>query len=175
MTLVVEDGTGTNSPKADSYNSLDEIQAYADDHGLTFATSPTEPAEAAARRAAVWLDATYRDRLPGTRTNGRQQGLAWPRTDATDIDGEEIADDEIPLEWKAAHCEATIKEFNSPGTLSPDLERGGEVKRLAAGSVEIEYKDSAPADTIFSAIDALLSGLIVTKKSNTSVCFLSRA
>jgi hypothetical protein len=175
MTLVVEDGTGTNSPKADSYNSLDEIQAYADDHGLTFATSPTEPAEAAARRAAVWLDATYRDRLPGTRTNGRQQGLAWPRTGATDIDGNEIADDEIPAEWKAAHAEATIKELASPGTLSPDLERGGDIKRMKAGSVEIEYKDGAPATTIFSAIDSILSGLIVTKKSSTVVGFSARA
>jgi len=175
MSLVVELGEGLSSPRSDSYNSLDEIAAYAEDHGLTFTTSPAEPAEAAARRAAVWLDSQYRDRLPGTRTNGRDQALQWPRSDAKDIDCNEIADDEIPAEWKAAHAEASIKEFNSPGTLSPDLERGGDIKRMKAGSVEIEYKDGAPATTIFSAIDSILSGLIVTKKSSTVVGFSARA
>lgn len=175
MALVVETGSGLSSPRADSYNSLDEIETYAADHGLTFVTSPAEQAEAAARRAAVWLDGAYRDRLPGTRTNGREQGLAWPRTGATDIDGNEIADDEIPAEWKAAHAEAAIKELASPGTLSPDLDRGGDIKRMRAGSVEIEYKDGAPATTVFSAIDSILSGLIVTKKSSTIVGFSARA
>ena len=175
MALVVEMGEGLSSPRADSYSSLEEIEAYANAHGLTFVTSPAEPAEAAARRASVWLDGAYRDRLPGTRTNGRDQALQWPRSDAKDIDGNEIADNEIPAEWKAAHAEASIKEFNAPGTLSPDLERGGDIKRMKAGSVEVEYKDGAPATTVFSAIDAILSGLIVTKKSATVVSFSTRA
>jgi len=45
-----------------------------------------------------------------------------------------------------------------PGSLSPDLDRGGAIKTLKAGSVEIDYAESAPVSTTFTAIDGLLSG-----------------
>jgi hypothetical protein len=158
MTLVVEDGTGLAN--ADAYVSLDDCEAYAAARGLTFATSPSAAGEAAIRVATAFIDNTYRSRFTGQRLNGRSQALEWPRIYATDAAGNDIASDEIPVEIVNATCEAAIREFAAPGTLTPDLERGGGVKRLKAGSVEIEYMAGALAQTLFTAVDAALSGLI---------------
>jgi hypothetical protein len=166
MALVVEDGTGLST--AESYVSVADAATYASNHGLTFAASPEAAAEQALRRATQWLDATYGSQFPGTRTNGRSQALQWPRTDATDVEGEEIASDEIPVEIINATIEAAIRELATPGTLTPDLKRGGSIKRVKAGSVEVEYGAGATAMTLFTKIDAVLSSLI-EKRSPYSV------
>lgn len=156
MPLTVDPG----APDADSYVSTADAFAYAVARGLAFPTSPSAPAEAALRTATAWIDAKYRSRFPGSRLNGRAQALEWPRANATDVSGEVIASDEIPVEILNATIEAAIRELAEPGTLSPDLERGGAIKRVKAGSVEVEYGGNATAATVFSAIDAALSGLL---------------
>jgi ABC-type sulfate transport system substrate-binding protein len=51
--------------------------------------------------------------------------------------------------------------------LTPDLERGGEIKRVKADTVEVEYSDGANATTTFTAIDGLLADLVTgTSASN---------
>lgn len=156
MTLIVTAGASN----ADSYNTLDEISAYATAHGLTFATSPSAAGEAAARVAAQWIDARYGSRFSGYKTNGRAQSRAWPRTAAYDAEWLLLDSAEIPQEIKDAHAEAAIREFAAPGTLAPDLERGGGIRSLRAGSVAIEYASNAAAGTTFSTIDGLLVGLL---------------
>lgn len=158
MALVVEDGTGKED--ADSYVELADAVAYAAARGLTFPASPAGPAEAALIRATAAIDATYRARFPGQRTNGRAQSLEWPRKYAGDAAGEPIADDEIPQEVINATCEAAVRELSSPNSMMPDLERGGQIKSLQAGSVAIEYGSNATAQTTFSLIDGILSSLI---------------
>jgi len=161
VSLTVEDGTGLAD--ADAYVSIDDCADYATARALTFATSPSAAGEAAIRIATSWIDNTYRTRFTGSRKNGRSQALEWPRIYATDAAGNDIASDEVPIEIMNATCEAAIRELASPGTLQPDLERGGAIKRLKAGSVEVEYQAGALARTLFTAVDAALSGLLIAR------------
>ncbi len=159
--MIVEDGTGVTS--ANSYVLEDEFDEYCDARGTTPATGD---AEAALVRATQFIDTTYRTRFSGTKVNGRDQALQWPRTGATDDDAEEIEDDEIPQEIKDAVCEAALRELEEPGSMQPDLERGGDIRRLKAGSVEIEYGGAASAETTFTIIDNILAGLLESPSGN---------
>lgn len=158
MTIIVEDGSGVTG--ANSYASVDVCAAYCTARGLAFGTSPTTTGEQALIRATAAIDAKYGPRFPGSRTNGRSQALAWPRVDAVDGEDEDIASDEIPVEIVNAVCEAAVRELASPGSMAPDLERGGGVKSLKAGSVAIEYGANAAAGTTFTVIDGILASLL---------------
>jgi hypothetical protein len=172
MALEIEDGTGKTD--ADSYVSVADLVAYAEARGKTIADSPADNAEAALRKATQWIDATYRARFSGTKTNGREQALQWPRTDAVDADGEEIAEDEVPAEIIQATCEAAIREYEDPDTLAPDLDRGGAIQSIKAGSVAITYADGAPGVTTFQMIDGILAGLLLPDPAKSPV-FVMRA
>ncbi|PWJ88363.1 hypothetical protein C8D77_11185 [Mesorhizobium loti] len=169
MALVVEDGTGLAG--ANSYVSVADFEAYLDSRATAL---PSGDEEGALIRATDFIDGEYRLRFPGKRLLGRTQALEWPRKEAVDQFGEDIDDDEVPVEIKNATCEAAVRELADPGSLSPDLERGGKIKELKAGSVDITYTDGAPAETIFSIIDKALSG-IIGKRSTTSSSFFLRA
>lgn len=158
MAIDVEDGNGLADSV--SYLSAAEFKEYADARGMSYEGKSDDEIEQALIRGTSWLDSTFRSRWPGVRLNGRAQALAWPRSGATDADGEEIAEDEIPAEVLDATAEAAYRELNEPGSLSPDLERGGAIRRLKAGSVEVEYATTASALTTFSAIDGILAGLL---------------
>ena len=158
MSIVVEDGSGVAG--ANSYVAVDDCKAYCDARGLTFSASPTAEGEQALIRATQAIDAMYGARYPGYRTNGRDQSLQWPRAEATDAEGEEIADDEIPQEIIDATCEAAVRELATPGSMMPDLERGGRIQSLQAGSVAITYGSNAEAVTTFQTIDGVLAGLL---------------
>lgn len=155
MTLLVEDGSGVVG--ANSYATEDDFDTYTEDHGYTVTVGDTE---AALVRATTILDGIYRKSYPGTRTNGRTQYLQWPRTLATDAEGEEIADDEIPQEIIDATCEIALRELASPNSVLPDLERGGSIRSVKAGSVAIQYGDAAPNVTTLQIIDGILGPLI---------------
>jgi len=155
LTFTVEDGTGIAG--ANSYCTEDTFDDYAELHAYAVTVGDTE---AALVRATTSLDAQYRRLYPGTKTNGRDQGLEWPRTGAIDMGGVALPDDEIPQEIIDATCELALRELSSPGSTQPDLDRGGEIHRLKAGSVEIEYGANAAATTTFSVVDGILSSLI---------------
>jgi hypothetical protein len=72
----------------------------------------------------------------------------------------------VPIEIVHATIEAAVRELATPGSLAPDLERGGAIKSLRAGSVGIEYMGNAPAETIFTLIDGILSGLLGSRSSS---------
>lgn len=158
MTIVVEDGSGLGD--ANSYVSVDDCAEYAAARGLTFVASPPVLAEQALVRATAALDATYRGAFPGYKTNGRSQALEWPRTGGYDADGDAIDSDEIPAEIIQACCEMAIREFATPGMMLPDLERGGQIEMVKAGVVAIQYSGNAPAQTTFTLIDGILSGIL---------------
>jgi hypothetical protein len=163
MSIVVEDGTG--KADAESYVSAADANAYAASHGLTFAIAGDDAAlaEAALRRATTWLDAEYGARFPGQRNNGRGQALQWPRSDAVDAAGEEIASDEVPAEIVAATIEAAVREKASPGSLSPDVTPGKVKTRAKVGEIEVEYAASgsvAEQRPVLSVVDGILSGLL---------------
>lgn len=158
---------------ADSYVSVADCAAYAAKKGLAFPASPADPAEQALRRATAWIDATYRIRFPGAATDV-WQSLEWPRAGVV-YRGEAYDETKIPQQIKDATCEAAIREIAKPGILSPDRQRGGAIKEIQAGSVDITFADNAPIETTFTAIDGLLSGFLLPAKGKTSTAFVARA
>ena len=153
--MIVEDGTGIG----DSYASEAAFETYCEARGLTF----TGDVEAALVRASAWLDARYGARYPGKRAFGRDQGLGWPRVDATDRECEDIAEDAVPVEIVKATCAAALRELASSGSLSPDVAGGGAVKRERIGSLEVEYANADGTRALgpkFPEIDGILAGLI---------------
>jgi hypothetical protein len=185
MALIVEDGTGLAN--ADAYVSAANCLAYSVANGSSFPpfvlTDPVA-ADAAIRRATTFID-SYRARFPGFRLKRRLQALEWPRSGAFTylpstgreypyLDGRSdilrlsqlgysyIGSNEIPTEIVKATCEAAIRELATPLSMSPDLERGGYVKSLKAGSVEIVYQDGADPNSTTQLIDGILSGLLLS-------------
>lgn len=156
MTLITTPG----AIDADSWASLEEAADYALKYGRSFPTSPVEPAEQALRRGRQVIDVLYAPRYPGEQTS-TTQALSWPRKYVC-YRGGVLADDAIPDELKAAQIEAAIRELATPNSMLPDLERGGGIRSLKAGSVAIEYAGNASARTTFTAIDGILSGLLGT-------------
>lgn len=180
MALTVEDGTGV--PEADSYLEIADIAAYATKRGLSFSTADAPAAEAAARRAATWLDATYRDRLPGVRLAGRGQGLEWPRKAAVDSYGTELPSDEVPSEWIYAFCEVAVRELAQPGSLSPDVVIGRVKKSVSiSGAVSVTYADEGGVVSsqrpVLTLVDDILGGLLGKPlgSGRSSVKFLRRS
>lgn len=186
ITVVVEDGSGVDGGNA--YLDIADWKTYAFYQGWDFSAvikgdRPSDPTDgemsdkiaAAIIRGRGWLDASYRSRWPGFRTNGRDQATAWPRRDVIDGDGEDIADDEIPQEIIDASAQAAWRELQEPGSLSPDLERGGAIKSLKAGSVEVTYADNAPVATTRTLIDEMIAGLLLDLPANTAVSWPKRA
>jgi hypothetical protein len=114
MPLIIEDGTGIAN--ADSYVTVAECDAFAVAFfGASLGGSLADK-EAALRRAAAFMNG-----LPwkGLRTEGRDQGLAWPRTGVTDGEENDISENEIPQEIKRAQMIFARAEFQTPGLLSP--------------------------------------------------------
>lgn len=166
MTLVVEDGTGLST--AESYVSVADCAAYATARALSFSTEDTAAAEAALRRATAWIDGQYRSRFSGVRQHRRLQALEWPRGWAEDNECNPISASEVPVEIVHATCEAAVRELAKPGSMSPDLKRGGAIKRVKAGSVEVEYGAGATATTVFATIDGILASLLRPRSAYTA-------
>lgn len=180
MTLTVEDGTGLSN--ADAYQGIADIQTYAVSRMLSFDITDVPKAEGAARRAAVFLDSSYRTRLPGQRVKGRAQSREWPRKNAYDAAGQAIASDEVPAEWLDANAEVAIRELASPGALSPDVVTGKIKKSVTVvGAVSVTYADDADLvgsqRPTLTLVDDLLSGLLSTalETGRAGVFFLGRA
>jgi hypothetical protein len=154
MTMVVETGTGIAN--SNSYVSTTDFETYCDDHGYTI---PSGDEESALVRATLALDAAYRANYPGYRTLGRMQGLDWPRTAAYDYEGYVIDTLTVPREIIWSTCEMGLREITTPGIMQPDLKRGGFIRSMRAGSVEIVYGGSSNR-TIFTIVDGIMSSLL---------------
>lgn len=164
MALVVTPGSAT----ADSFVSLADCDTYCEAHGLTdwtsVADSPAEPKEAALRRATAFLSSAFT--WKGSRTDGRSQALAWPRTDVEDAEGETVAEDAIPVEIVQATCMIAAKELASPGYMSPAVVLADRVKRERVGPIEVEYMGGAmtpeASRPILTLVEDMVSGLLAT-------------
>jgi len=163
MSLIVEDGTGVAG--AESYVTLAFADAYFGNRThLTIAVTwnaETDDAkkEGALREASAYLDAKYGAYYKGT-VAGAVQGLLWPRTGAAD--SADFALQPIPSELQRASCELAARALSEP--LASDDARGGKVKRLKAGSVEIEYADGAPVATVYGIVDGIMEPLLNGKQ-----------
>lgn len=156
--LIVEDGSIVSD--ANSYVDYDYVTAY---HALrgnsAWAAGTVLDQQYAIIRATQAIDSLYKGKWKGSQTEYGTQELEWPRT-GVKVGTNDVAGDIIPAALKKAVAEAALKELSTPGTLTPDLDRGGEIKRIKADVVEVEYMDGANATTTFTAIDGLIADLV---------------
>lgn len=156
--------TPPGAVNCNSYVAVVDCLAYANNMGLLFdgvagATSAISGGTALLR-ATAWIDGTYRLRFMGLRVGLRAQPLEWPRYSVSDTFGNYVDQTTIPVEIVKATCEAACREYAEPGVLAPDLDRGGLIKKLKAGPVEVDYGANAGALTVFTIIDNILSSLL---------------
>jgi hypothetical protein len=137
MALVIENGTGLAN--AEAYSSVADCSAWAVAYYGHALNGNTADKEAAIRRAVAYMDGL---RWKGTRTRGRAQALAWPRSGVTDCEGSTIAASSIPAEVIFAQHVLARAEFQSPGVLSPSVTLGAVVRREKVDVIEAEYDTS---------------------------------
>ena len=90
-------------------------------------------------RGSEYIDQAFRDGFPGTKTGLRAQLREWPRTSATDTEGNAIDVNTVPDEVIYASYEAALRELVTPGSLLPDYNPGKQKKRVKADVIEVEY------------------------------------
>ena len=162
--LEVEDGTIV--PNANSYVRQDYVDNYLSIQGYTdYLAATQDEKQGAIVRATSALEAIYGDRYPGEPVNGRLQSLLWPRKGATDVDGEEIAENEIPVELKRASAEAAYLEWLQPGYLTPNWTPDQLVKSEKLGPLSVTYSDPAAFGRggnkpTLAKIDSIMSGFL---------------
>jgi hypothetical protein len=166
MALTIETGSGAADTEA--YADADAYIAWHTAHWGTAPTAAEAAIEAAIRRGVAFLDGL---RWVGSRANGRSQALAWPRQDAVDGEGNEIAEAEIPAEVIDAQHALTRAELASPGTLSPDVTLGGQKVLVGVDSLRWEVQKTANTveaqrATVTAAMDRI-AGLLAGGGSAT--------
>ncbi len=149
MALIVEDGTGLLN--SNSYNSLDELKAYALARGATL-PADDEDIEVLAIQATDYTE-SLRDKYQGKRVS-RTQSLQWPRIGVV-LDDEEIPANEIPIELKNGHAQATIEAYTTD--LMPNASAA--VKKEKVDVIEVEYADSSTSSFGLTKVDSILEPL----------------
>lgn len=163
VTLIVEDGTGVAN--ANAYDTFENVSAYFESRGYVWATSPVEDDQfTAIIRGTAALDALYGSRLGGKKVNGREQSLLFPRTGLEDAECEEIADDVVPIEWKRASYELAWREYNEPGSLTPDYVQTARTVSETLGPLSVTYAQSSggasDAQPVLPLVDKILEPLL---------------
>lgn len=160
------------------YGSITAADAY----HLARANAPWAGDDAAKQaaliRASAYIDGKYQFQnacgrweslFSGSKTGARAQPLQWPRTGATDNEGNSIPVDEVPIEIEQATYEAALREIVTPGSLSPDYVATGAIKRQKVDVLEIEYQAAAttpgtvPTRPVITVVDELVAPLLGCK------------
>ena len=159
MSLIVEDGTGTN-PNADSYISEADAITRATALGLDFPASDAD-AEVPLRRAAIYLE-SYRNKYQGIKYVAGQ-ALQWPRNPVY-ID--EILNDPsvIPTELIDAQIVLASVECTNGNLFGTAL---GGVGSRSVGDVSVTSNNGGSADN--SAYSGLANELIAPLLKNPSL------
>lgn len=145
---------------ADNYGSVAGFLAWAADRAKTYAAEDATIL-AALVRASEYVDAAYMVHWQGFKTGGRNQVRQWPRAGAVDREGLAVPSTTVPIEIENATYEGADREITAPGSLNKDVKPGGGVvRRVRAGSTEVEFQSNAATDTTFTRIDQALASLI---------------
>jgi hypothetical protein len=162
MAMIIEDGTGVAG--ADSYATRAAYIAYV----LSWygdVVADTDALDPPIRRATAYMSGLA---WKGTRTLGRAQSLAWPRTGVVDCEGLSLGDAEIPLDLIYAQHELARAELTSPGVLTPAVSKANAtVVREKVDLLEVEYD----TDNLTGSIDEVRP--IVTAAMDRLKCYLS--
>lgn len=156
------------------YGTLSDANTYHSDRGNTGWAGSDADKTAALIRASEYIDGRYRyqaggcwrSMFRGRKTGGRAQSAEWPRTGATDSEGNAIPDDEVPSEVERATYEAALRELESPGSLSPDYVASQQIVREKVDVIEVQYASATssgaatPNRPHVTIVDDILSGLL---------------
>lgn len=146
------------------YGSNDAADVYHAARGNTAWAALTADQKTAARlRGSVYIDGYYLLKFPGTKTGGRAQERAWPRTGAEDSDGAAIDPNEVPAEVEQGSYEAALIEGAAPGSLSPTLSAASNVKYKKIGPIEKEFFEPGSLEELrpmSTLIDEILAPII---------------
>ncbi len=172
--IVVEEGLGVDaSPTPNSLAGIAEADQYFSARSNTDWSGATEAAKAASLvEATDYLEQEYRLRWKGMRVN-TAQALSWPRYGVITEDAyeagnnvgsgtyigapHEIEPTVVPPEVRAAVMELALRRIESTGTkLAADLDRGGDIKKVKAGSVEVEYGEWREPGKRYPVVEGLL-------------------
>ena len=154
MTMIVEDGSVIAG--ANVYATLAFLDSYHERMGNT-AWEEGEGQEEAMYRAMAWLESRPWNGIKSAYTNP----LAWPRLNCYTRDGYLVPSDEVPDQVVNAFCEASLIEHVAPGALRPSLDRGGQISSVSiSGAVSVTYSGNAPAATVYSTIEGLVSQFV---------------
>ncbi len=148
---------------ADFYGTSVGFTAYAAATGRAV-PAPTSPdtVEGALFRSSNTLDAMVAGRVSGVKTDGRAQLRLFPREGMYDAEGNEIEDDEIPIEMEYATYELAFQELTLPGSTSPVVTPGKTIKKVSVeGAVSVEYANTATSDqaAFVSSVEGILAPL----------------
>jgi len=100
---------------------------------------------------AEYIDATYNFLSQIERSD---QALKWPRVNF--YDRNDFFIDGIPNALKDATAELA-RDYIVNGDLLPSQSRGGDIRKVKAGSVEVEYGEAAPTQRTFNFVNRLLA------------------
>lgn len=159
-----------------SYGTLTASKAYHAERGNTaWAEATDSELDIARLRGSEYVDGRFRSDFPGLKSGGREQVREWPRSGATDASGYAIASDAEPIEVEHASYEAALRELVTPGSLLPDVNPAGQVKRTSEkiGPIteEIEYVTPNSPEAMrprIPVIDAIMAPLI--GRASSSFC-----
>lgn len=165
---------------AELYGTREDAEAYHSARGNTaWATASSEAQDAALVRASQGLDALYGARYPGAVADAAQ-ALLWPRRGVT-YRGHHLDEDAVPLPIIRAAYELALRELNSPGSIIPDFDPSGTIKRerkkLGPLEQELEYASPATASAArpaFVVVDGILAELLLPTPGGTTVTSLAR-
>jgi hypothetical protein len=173
VALIAEDGTIVTG--ANSYSTREAASAYhaARDNSAWFGLTSAEM-DAALIKATDYLTQKYNARWKGIKIN-LTQPLDWPRagvvtedfrdptTGPSSIIRDQLSflfpEDEVPQE--VVDSTAILALETIEGDLLASQSRGGDIKRVKAGSAEVEWFQNASSDSRnFPAVDDSTSGLL---------------
>ena len=157
ITLTVENGTGRGD--ANALIALNDFKSYCDDQGLSYAGFADDALNGAIVRSSAFLTNAFV--WQGSKINGREQTMAFPRNGLVDRDGWSVPNNEVPREIKAACCEVALYEATNPGAMNPSVVLADKVRSEQVGSIRVEYAslfnnatDSRPTLTVVSDLVA---------------------
>lgn len=152
------------APDADTYADLDEFDAYATSRvpSLEWYVTATDPQKEAALVGSARLLDSYLV-WTGLASSGTQS-MAWPRVGMYNRNGFAIPTDEIPAALKNAQSEWAL-QLGAGDLLSDNDAAKKNVKRVKAGSVEVEFQDTdvSSTDLVDAALQQLAPELLWTK------------
>jgi len=164
MALIVEDGT--NVANAESYLSVEDADTYWSNRNDTVWSGYSTPKKEAALRAATqYIDSTYEfESLILTST----QALKWPRGGFYGVSLFYYEPNTVPKRLKDAVAELAY-DYGANGALMQSDDRGNAIKRVKAGSVEVEYADGAPTKRTFPLVNRLLADIVISGTNSSNV------